>query len=100
MAKTARSKMRSRIAMILAVVFFVAYGLASTVGSIFLVTWGSPSLFKTIMIFLGTFPINWHYLIVEKSVFYLLLNILFWTTIVYLLVLFAEKLIKLQQKKV
>ncbi|MCB0493593.1 MAG: hypothetical protein KDC93_14395 [Cyclobacteriaceae bacterium] len=90
--------MRSRLAIIVAVVFFIVYGLASTVGSIFLVTWGGSSLFKTIMIFLGTFPIDWNYLIVEKSIFYLLLNIVFWTAVVYLIVLFTERIITLQRK--
>jgi hypothetical protein len=89
--------MRSRIAIIVAVVFFIIYGLASTVGSIFLVTWGSSSWFKSVMNFMLTFPINWDALIV-RSLFFLLLNILFWTVIVYLLAFFTQKMIRPQQR--
>ena len=88
--------MRSKGGFIAAIVFFVIYGLACTVGSIFLITWGSPSVFKSFMNFMLTFPINWDSLIV-KSLFYLLLNILFWSTIVYILAYLMERLIKLNK---
>jgi hypothetical protein len=75
--------MKNKTGLIITLIFFVAYGLINTIGSIFLVSWGSDSLFKRILIFMGTFPINWMKLSVEKSFGYTLLNILFWCIIVY-----------------
>jgi hypothetical protein len=75
--------MKNRTALIITFTFFVAYGLMNTIGSIFLVSWGSDSLFKKILIFMGTFPIDWMKLSVEKSFGYTVLNILFWSIIVY-----------------
>lgn len=92
--------MKSRSALMVAVIFFIVYGMASTIGSIFLVTWGSGSLFKDVMLFLGSFPIDWNYLIVEKSIFFLFLNIFFWTAVVYVIVLLIGRAIRFQQKKV
>jgi len=94
--------MKSKVATVATIMFFVIYLLACTVGSIFLVTWGSPSAFKSFMNFMLTFPIDWNALIMN-SFFYLLLNILFWSTIVYVLTLFAERqirfLLKLHQQR-
>ena len=87
--------MRSRTALITAIVFFITYGLASTVGSIFLVTWGGKSWFKTLIIFLTTFPLDWDHLIVGKFGINLLLNVIFWSTVVYFIVLSMEKMIRL-----
>jgi hypothetical protein len=84
--------MKSRIAFFSSTIFLLAYSLASTIGSVFLVTWGSPSWFKSTMIFLGSFPIDWNKLIVERGIVFLLLNCLFWSILVYLLVLAIEKL--------
>lgn len=75
--------MKNRTALIITLIFFVAYGLMNTIGSIFLVSWGSDSLFKRTLIFMGTFPIDWMKLSVEKSFGYTVLNILFWSIIVY-----------------
>ena len=86
--------MSSKIALISATVFFIGYGFACTVGSIFLVSWGSPSVFKTVMNFMLTFPIDWDNLIM-RSLFFLVLNISFWTVIVYIIILFIERIINL-----
>jgi hypothetical protein len=99
MAETTRSKMMSKVALFFSIVFFIAYGLASTVGSIFLVSWGSRSLFKEIMFFFLSFPVDWNRLIVEKSIYYLLLNVIFWTVIVYLIGSAVEKIVKLSIKR-
>lgn len=85
--------MKSKLAIRVSVLFLIGYGIASTFGSIFLVTWGSTSLFKTIMLFFLKFPIDWAYLIVERSVLYLLVHIMFWTLTVYFVVFIVEKLI-------
>lgn len=76
--------MRNRIAFKISFVFFLIYGLASTFGSIFLVSWGGSSYFKKILLFFSSFPINWNELI-DLSLWFLLLNIIFWSLIVYLL---------------
>lgn len=87
-----------KIPLAVSVVFFVIYGLGSTIGSIFLVSWGSSNWFKRVLIFLGTFPIDWNHLIINKSIFFLFLNILFWTAVVYVIVLIVQYLIGIMVK--
>lgn len=75
--------MKNKIGLISAFIFFLIYGISSTLGSFFLVTWGSQSLFKKIINFLLNYPIDWDALIM-RSLFFLLLNIIFWSFIVYI----------------
>ncbi|PWJ57066.1 hypothetical protein CLV98_109176 [Dyadobacter jejuensis] len=75
----------NKIALRVAIIFFVFYGITSTIGSIFLVSWGGNSKFKQILLFFESFPIDWNRLIVDYSTWFLLLNILFWSSIVYIL---------------
>lgn len=83
--------MKNRIAFRISLVFFLIYGLASTFGSFFLVSWGGTSYFKKALLFFSSFPINWNELI-DLSLWFLLLNIIFWSVIVYLLVFFIVSL--------
>lgn len=76
--------MRNRIAFKISFVFFLIYGLASTFGSIFLVSWGGDNAFKRTMLFFSSIPFDWNVLI-AKSLWFMLLNIVFWSLIVYLL---------------
>ncbi|MEM9297512.1 MAG: hypothetical protein AAGA64_03915 [Bacteroidota bacterium] len=81
----------NRIAIKVSLVFMVIYGLLVTVGSIFLVSWGHTNWYKEMMLFALSFPVAWKDLIVEESLIFLPLNILFWTAIIYGLVTVALK---------
>ncbi len=74
------------------VIFFILYSLACTFGSIFLVTWGSTNWYKKLINFMLTWPLNWDKLIID-SIIWLPVNILFWTTLTYLLATSIETLI-------
>lgn len=76
----------NRIAIKVSIVFMVVYGLLVTVGSIFLVSWGNTNWYKEMMLFALSFPVAWKDLIVEVSLIFLPLNIIFWSAIIYGLV--------------
>lgn len=76
------------------IIFFICYAIAATFGSIFLVTWGEKSLFKSVMMFMSTFPIDWNSLMIESTL-YVFLNILFWTLIFYFIAIGVSKLFSL-----
>jgi hypothetical protein len=82
----------NRAALMISIIFMFVYGFLVTVGSIFLVSWGSTNVYQRVMTFALTFPVKWNELAVNKSLFFLLLNILFWSAIVYLLSLSVLKL--------
>lgn len=86
-----------RLRIIISTIFFIIYGMMCTIGSIYLVTWGTPTNFKSFMNFMLTTPINWDKLIME-SIFYLLLNMIFWTTVVYLLTGAIQTIFRLTRK--
>lgn len=66
--------------------FLILYSIFSVFGTIFLVDWfGHKSPYKGAFIWLYEFPVDWITLIVEGSLFFLVLNILFWSLIVYLI---------------
>ena len=91
---------KNKISIRLAICFFIIYTLATTLGSIFLVTWGSTNWYKEIMNFMLSWPVNWDKLIME-SYGWLFVNICFWTAAVYLASLFLENLVrKLLLKKI
>jgi hypothetical protein len=91
--------MRSKLAIILSVVFFVLYSLVLIGGSSFLVTWGASTWVKNTLNILLSFPISWSYL-VSRSIAFLLINIFFWTTIVYVIVTIFEKFFRAIRAKV
>jgi hypothetical protein len=72
--------------------FFIIYTFCITIGSIFVVSWGGVNIFKTIIVFMMSFPINWFKLI-EDNILYLFVNILCWSLIVYVFSYLLEKLI-------
>lgn len=82
----------NRLALKIALWFMGVYALLSIFGSIFLVSWGHTNWYKEVMVFALTFPIAWDKLIVDVSLFFLLLNILFWSVIVYLLAFLIIKI--------
>jgi hypothetical protein len=82
----------NRKALMISITFMFVYGFLVTVGSIFLVGWENTSVYQRVMTFALTFPVKWNELAVNKSLFFLLLNILFWSLIVYLLSLCVIKI--------
>jgi len=70
---------------IVTLIFAIIYSICLIFGSIFLVSWGGENLFKTCLMFFLTFPIDWASLIANKSMIYLLLNIFFWSLVVYII---------------
>jgi hypothetical protein len=76
--------MKHSSALLASTIFTVVYGCACTIGSPFLVTWGSTNLFKQVMNFMWSFPIDWTRLLLEKSFGFLLVNVLFWAALFYL----------------
>ncbi len=84
--------MKNRIALKISLIFFLIYGMVSTFGSIFLVSWGGNSYFKKVLLFFSSYPVNWNELI-DLSLWFLLLNIIFWSVVVYLLVFFVMSLV-------
>ena len=91
---TTRSEMRSKTAIVISIVFFFAYGWLSTVGVMLFLgpSFGSRSWVTKLLAFVTSFPVS--PLKVESLLFLLLVNSLFWTAIVYFLVLLVEKLVK------
>lgn len=79
------------------IVFLIAYSVASTIGSIFLVTWGGTSSYKKIMVYLRTHPINWFNL-VDDSILWLPVNMAFWTVLVFLITAILEVSLKAMRK--
>jgi hypothetical protein len=80
---------KQKITIRLTISFLIIYTLATTVGSIFLVTWGSTNWYKETLVFMLTWPVKWDELIIESFV-WLFVNIGFWTVIVYLISLVTE----------
>jgi hypothetical protein len=81
--------MINRLAMKIGITFFILYGLFSLFGTVFFVGWGGENVLKSAVLFFYKFPIDWIILIVEKSFWFLLLNILFWSIVVYIFVIFV-----------
>ena len=90
--KTRRSLMKNSLTFKIAFAFFCLYGLFNFTGIIFFTGWSEPSTLDSIVLTFYKFPVDWVYLIVEISVWFLLLNVLFWSAIVYLLVLLIIKI--------
>lgn len=76
-------KTHKKHSIIVTLIFTIIYSICSIFGSIFLVSWGGENLFKACLMFFLTFPIDWVSLIVNESMIYLLLNIIFWSLVVY-----------------
>lgn len=86
--------MKNRVALWIAIVFLIIYSIASTIGSIFLITFGEKTLYKTIMSFFFDYPFNWwDRIILRNYIIGISLNIIFWTFIVYFLSLGTIKFI-------
>lgn len=85
-------KIYSKRAFRIATIFFVIYGLFIVVGSPFLLSWGSEGFFAVVTKPFLYFPLDWPSLIAEKSLLFLILNIFFWSTIVYTFVLIIERI--------
>jgi len=75
-----------------AILFLIMYSIFIIYGSLFLVSWGHTSMIKKLVLFFTEFPFSWGDLIVEVSIVFLPLNILFWTLVFYLVVLGIHKL--------
>ena len=85
--------MEQKIALRASLVFFFIYGLLSLFGSIFLVSWGGSGVFKRTLLFFSSVPFDWNQLIV-KSLWFMLLNIVFWSFAVYIIVFFIVRLVR------
>lgn len=86
--------MYSKLAFKVSIIFFVLYSISATFGSIFLITWGHSSVFKNLILFMLNFPMNWSYLVVNYSIVFLLLNVVFWSFFIYAIVFLVEYIIK------
>jgi hypothetical protein len=80
---------KNKISIRLTIGFLIIYTLAITVGSIFLVTWGSTNWYKETIVFMLTWPVEWDKLFID-SLAWLFVNIGFWTVIIYLVSLITE----------
>lgn len=80
---------KQKITIRLTINFLIIYTLAITVGSIFLVTWGSTNWYKETIAFMLSWPVKWDELIME-SFGWLFVNICFWTSMVYIVLLVIE----------
>jgi hypothetical protein len=84
--------MKNKLALKITIIFFFIYGFASTIGSMFVITWGRKTLFKNTILFMENFPVDWLSLLTGGSnlygnyfiLFSHLLQILSWSLIVYL----------------
>jgi hypothetical protein len=68
-----------------------------TVGSIFLVSWGSTNWYKELMVFMLRTPFAWDKLMIE-SLLWLPIHILFWTLLFFILSTIVEALLKISYK--
>ena len=82
----------NKLALKIALWFMVIYAMLAIFGSIFLVSWGHTNWYKEVMVFALTFPVSWDKLIVDVSLIFLPLNILFWSVVVYLFALLIIKI--------
>lgn len=82
----------NKLALKIALWFMGVYAILAIFGSIFLVSWGHTNWYKKVMVFALTFPIAWDKLIVDVSLFFLPLNILFWSIVVYFSALLIIKI--------
>ena len=80
-------KLYNKTSLKTAMVFGAIYTLVLIFGAPFLVSWGSTGIFHFIIDPFLSFPVDWPSLIAEKSFLFFVLNILFWSAIVYLLTL-------------
>ena len=71
-------------------VFLVVYAIFSLFGTVFLVSWGHTNWVKKLLMVFFKFPLDWAHLIGNVSIWYLPLNILFWTVLYF----FIYKLVK------
>jgi hypothetical protein len=69
-----------------------------TIGSIFLVSWGSTNWFKELMLFMLRTPFAWDKLMI-KSLLLFPVHILFWTILFFILSAIVETLLKLSYKR-
>jgi len=81
-----------KLALIIALWFMGVYTIFAIFGTIFLVSWGHTNWYREVMVFALTFPIAWDQLIVNVSLFFLPLNILFWSIVVYFFALLIIKI--------
>lgn len=84
-------KVYNKKALRISITFLVIYGIVMTLGSPFLLSWGSNGLVSALTKPFLYFPVDWAYLIADKSLLFLALNIMFWSGIVYIIVLVVEK---------
>ncbi len=84
---------KNKVSIRLAICFLIIYTLANTLGSIFLVTWGSTNWYKETIEFMISWPVNWDNLIID-SLAWLFVHIGFWTAAVYLATLLLENLVR------
>ena len=82
----------NKLALKITLLFMGIYAILATFGSLFLVSWGHTNWYKEVMVFALAFPIAWNKLIADVSLFFLPLNILFWSTVVYFCALLIIKM--------
>ncbi len=79
-------KMFNKKAFKITLIFLVVYSIVQVIGAPFLVTWGGTTVFKEVIMFFLSIPFNWSDLI-SSNLGFLLLNILFWSLVVYVILL-------------
>lgn len=85
-------KIYSKRAFKVATIFFFLYSFFIVFGSPFLLSWGVEGFFAKITKPFLYFPLDWPSLIVEYSLFFLIFNIIFWSTVVYTFILINERI--------
>jgi hypothetical protein len=80
---------KNKISIRLTISFLIIYTLATTLGSIFLVTWGSTNWYKETIEFMISWPVKWDKLIID-SFAWLFVHIGFWTVMFYLVSIITE----------
>lgn len=83
----------NKISKKIAIVFFIIYSLCVTFGSIYLITFGERTIFKSTLGFFLNFPFDWNIIIMKNIFIGIILNIIFWTIIVYFLSIGAIKFV-------
>ena len=77
----------------ISVITTLLYSVLSLVCSPFFVSWGAEKpLPIRMLIWMYKFPINWAYYIGNISLWFLVLHFIFWTIIIYFLIVIITKL--------
>jgi hypothetical protein len=70
-----------KLSLIVGMVYFIV----SLFGSIFLVTWGSSNVFKTILLSILDFPLKWDNSLIKNFLIIQIINSVFWGAVTYTL---------------